>query len=375
METLVIGDLHLKQQYVLPAVDALLACEPEIGRVVFLGDACDDWGASEASELGAMRFYAHWVAERRDQGLRVDVLLGNHDFAYVRGKRGPGSVMSLMRELRAILENGLHAQLACAVGPYLCTHAGVTNVWLRRFVPEIAAEISGKAGSAESPNGEAREQGDASTGAVARSLFANCCAMANSLAKRLNDMLADSSNWSALDSCPPSRGGWSLPGPLWADLRDLLDDAVSSVPQIVGHTPVERVTSYASNRRAVANIDRANAQAYSDGEFFALCDMTSDGVGTGCFGSIAVDGDADANVAAAGSALNAACEHGFAASDAVFAIAPLWACDTMSLMSYGAPIGDGSMLLVDESGEARAVPFPGGESYAEVCSCYWFGRP
>ena len=76
-------------------------------------------------------------------------------------------------------------------------------------------------------------------------------------------------------------------------------------------------------------------------------------------------------------------------------------------MSYGAPIGDGSMLLVDESGamdgstgscglcdsgapselrglgvsngaddaaetpEAYAVPFPGEGTFAEACKRYW----
>lgn len=41
METLVVGDLHLKQPVVLPRVDSLLAAHPAVGRVVFLGDACD----------------------------------------------------------------------------------------------------------------------------------------------------------------------------------------------------------------------------------------------------------------------------------------------------------------------------------------------
>ena len=134
-----------------------------------------------------------------------------------------------------------------------------------------------------------------------------------------------------------------MPGPLWADLRDMLDDALPGVPQIVGHSPVERVENYASGW------------------------MT-------------------------------------AGRDA------LWACDTMSLMSYGSPIGDGSMLLVEgpgepsgpdamgtpcESGEssdpcdrglsgepdgtveapeARAVPFPGEGTFAEACRRYWESR-
>lgn len=306
MKTLVVGDLHLKQQFVLPRIDEMLAGDAEIGRVVFLGDACDDWGANEADELNAMELYAKWVREHRGRGMRIDVLLGNHDFCYVRGKRGPGSIMSIMRNLRTILEDALQAKVACAVGPYLCSHAGVTGVWAKRFLADVPAD------------------------AVA-------------IAQRLNEMLADSSHWGDLDSCPPSRGGWSLPGPLWADLRDMLDDALPGVPQIVGHSPVERVEDYAGGW------------------------MT-------------------------------------AGRD------PLWACDTMSLMSYGTPIGDGSMLLVDEPGamdestglcgscgsgapgelrglgvsngvddaaetlEAYAVPFPGEGTFAEACKRYWGAR-
>ena len=81
MKTLVVGDLHLKQQYVLPRIDETFAADAEIGRVVFLGDACDDWGATEADELGAMEFYAKWVGRHRERGMQVDVLLGNHDFS------------------------------------------------------------------------------------------------------------------------------------------------------------------------------------------------------------------------------------------------------------------------------------------------------
>ena len=270
MKTLVVGDLHLKQQSVLPRIDETFAADAEIGRVVFLGDACDDWGATEADELGAMEFYAKWVGRHRERGMQVDVLLGNHDFCYVRGKRGPGSSMSIMRDLRAILEEELQARSACAVGPYLCSHAGVTGVWAKQFLPDVPADAA-------------------------------------AIAQRVNEMLADASHWADLDSCPPSRGGWSLSGPLWADLRDMLDDALPGVPQIVGHTPVERVENYA------------------DGW------MTR-------------------------------------GQDA------LWACDTLSLMSYGAPIGDGSMLLVDESGDAQAVPFPGEDPFACVSEQYWENR-
>lgn len=107
-------------------------------------------------------------------------------------------------------------------------------------------------------------------------------------------MLANSDCWSALDSCPPSRGGWHLPGPLWADLRDLVDDPFHGLSQLVGHTPVETAEA-----PWVCAPDGANAS--------------------------------------------------------------IWACDTMSLFSSGAPIGDGSMLLVDENYQVSKIPFPSDE--------------
>ena len=207
MKTLIAGDLHLKQPVVLPRIDKLLAADASIGRVVFLGDACDDWNATPRSALHALEFYADWVERKRAAGLQIDVLLGNHDFCYIRGKRGPGTIMTIMRDVRKLLENELRVQVACAVGPCLCTHAGVTGVWAAKHLANVLPDEN---------NGVRIEQ----------------------LAQALNDMLADGECWAALDSCPPSRGGWQLPGPLWADLRDTAADPLAGVSQIVGHTPV-----------------------------------------------------------------------------------------------------------------------------------------
>ena len=77
MKTLVVGDLHLKQNFILPAIDRLLERRSDIGRVVFLGDACDDWGATAADEISALRAQAIWAAARRSEGLLVDILIGN----------------------------------------------------------------------------------------------------------------------------------------------------------------------------------------------------------------------------------------------------------------------------------------------------------
>jgi UDP-2,3-diacylglucosamine pyrophosphatase LpxH len=80
MPTLMVGDLHVKHEYILPYVDAAID-RTESDRVVFLGDSCDDWGVTESYMLRALNFFAGWVDEKRDGGVRIDVLLGNHDSA------------------------------------------------------------------------------------------------------------------------------------------------------------------------------------------------------------------------------------------------------------------------------------------------------
>lgn len=264
METLVVGDLHLKQPFVLPRIDMLLAERPAIGRVVFLGDACDDWGARPFQAREALEQYADWAERRRTEGMRVDVLLGNHDFCYIRGRRGPGTIASLMRDIRPLLEDRLHAQLACTIGSHLCTHAGVTRAWAKRYLCDLGEQNAG------------------------------------AIAERLNAMLANPDCWSALDSCPPSRGGWELPGPLWADLRDLADDPLPGISQLVGHTPVETATA-----PWVWAPDSPHAH--------------------------------------------------------------VWACDTMSLTSTGTPIGDGSLLLVNENDQVSPLTFPGNAQGFHTC--------
>ncbi len=204
MSALILGDQHLKQPFILPHVLTYVRqAELGVDRIVFLGDACDDWGATEQQALEAMDFYAGWVEARRDEGLRVDVLLGNHDLCYIRGRIGSGSMGGIFHELRECLEERLHVQMATTVGRFLCCHAGITQAWADEHLKEVEKTPA-------------------------------------DIAACLNAMLADPGQWAVLDSAGPSRGGWQLPGPVWADASDLVYGALAGVDQVVGHTPVER---------------------------------------------------------------------------------------------------------------------------------------
>ena len=229
--TLVVGDTHLKHGIILPRVDAAIErCTAD--RVVGLGDDCDEWGSTGRQLLAALELFAGWVGDTHAAGVRVDLLLGNHDFQYLMGEEGPGTHVLLMDDVAALLRR-LGATVAETVDGFLLTHAGLTAGWARLHL-EAPADVD-----------EAKAQ--------------------------LNGLFARGT-WSdlrALSSCGTGRGGWDEPGPLWADRSELWEDAYPGISQIVGHTPL------------------------AGGE-------------------------------------------------------ELWLCDTFSLTSRMRPIGDGSMLLVED---------------------------
>ena len=277
MKTLVVGDTHLKQKQILPRVDAAIAAH-DVRRVAFLGDYCDDWGASDSFALESLRTFASWVGERRNQGMTVDVVLGNHDMRYLMEEDGPGTQWGIMEKVHAILD-GLGIVMAAETNGYLLTHAGVTSSWVNDNFD---------LGAWDAPHASAADA-----------------------ARLLNEMFSDRTRWRDLDSCGAARGGFEVAGPLWADKRELAMDFLPGVNQIVGHTPVftcERLKLWPRHSSGMRMWHASNGR---------------EGVRAG--------------------------------DDSVTPI--VWTCDTFSLTSMLAPIGDGSMLLVDDGGAAEVVDY------------------
>ena len=198
--TLVVGDLHLKMSRYLPLVEER-AREMGCGRVVLCGDYCDDWGATPEKATSELAYLAMWAGEARATGLAVDCLVGNHDYAAIWGDdRCSGTQFAAWPEERRLLAQ-VGIAMATNVGDFLVTHAGLTAAW---------------ADDAGLPAG----------------------ASAQKLANMLNAMYADDARRPRLYAVGMLRGGGSLPGPLWADLRELARDPYPGLRQLVGHTPV-----------------------------------------------------------------------------------------------------------------------------------------
>lgn len=199
-KTLIVGDMHLKQRIILPRVDAMVA-RYGIDRIVFVGDYCDERHSSDIMLTDALCLFADWAEDARAAGRQVDLLLGNHDYQYLLGEEGPGTHMEQVEEVRALLGE-LEPMVATTVEGFLITHAGLTESWVGEYVDEFA---------------------DADEAAIC-----------------LNELYRSGSaeNLRILFERGPGRGGWDLPGPLWADRDELRSDAVVGINQIVGHTPV-----------------------------------------------------------------------------------------------------------------------------------------
>lgn len=240
MKTLVIGDIHIKSQAILPRIETLLEQQKDVQRIVFTGDYCDDWHVSSNEFRTDIENFAEWVNKTR-KSIDVDLVFGNHDFQYLLGRPGPGTKPSLYPFVREVLFP-LGLRIAHVVDGYLLTHAGLTAFWAERFLDEPLD--------------------------------------ANTAFQQLNAMLdsGDSHSLDVLDMCGYGRGGFEIPSPLWADKFELESDPACGIPQIVGHTPVSTV-------------------------------------------------------------------H---ASDDVHISEEIWFCDTFSTTSHGRPIGDGTVLLVED---------------------------
>lgn len=194
--------MHDKEQIILPRIDLIIK-EKRPDVIVLTGDYTDDWSASDATSIENMEYLADWVEHKRDDGYQVEVLWGNHDFQYLTGYACSGTRPHLRQRLLPIYDR-LNPKIAYAGNGILFTHAGVDTEWAQE-------------GGMDAPMSP------------------------DALASALNRYL-DNGSYDYLEQCGPARGGWQLPGPLWADIRELKHHSFPQVPQVIGHTPCATVT-------------------------------------------------------------------------------------------------------------------------------------
>lgn len=205
MKVCVIGDVHGRDLWKAFPLN-------EFDKIIWLGDYCDSFDKSNVQILHNLKDIIQYKKDNMD---KVVLLLGNHDVSYiVPSQRGICSgfrpeayydLNDLFKENKDLFQAAY--QIISFDKSYLFTHAGVTSVWWNKFSKDF-------------------DKGDPSP----ISDIINCEFNHNN--KDLFDV-------------GRSRGGWyKSGGPFWADKSESTAWLLSSLHQIVGHTPVKEIYTH-----------------------------------------------------------------------------------------------------------------------------------
>ncbi|WP_414047657.1 metallophosphoesterase [Macrococcus equi] len=198
MNTIFVGDMHLKSRVILPLIDNIIE-KYDVNRVIFLGDYTDFPGQENNIKLYAkdLVFLAEWKLKNRKNGIEIINIIGNHDIYYYLGTKAEFSLTDeeAFWAVGDFLEE-LSLQVAYQLDDFIISHAGYNQY----FNPEpwhfkpLTLE-----------NSKGLEQ------------------LANAIG--------------------PERGGTSKGGsPVWSDYSELISKPNKLVTkQIVGHTPTQSI--------------------------------------------------------------------------------------------------------------------------------------
>lgn len=203
-KVLVVPDAHTKIDVIQKGVE--IADKIHATHIVLLGDYFDDWHTTVDQQLAMLDYLEQLLHDRTD----VIPLYGNHELSYL-----DYPCSGHMREVKTRIDRAIRHDyrflFAVSFDGILYTHAGVTQAWLRdnKILTEnaIRYRLAPEAG-----------------------------------AKILEDKINGVEHISVFNQPGYARGGRTdAPSPLWADLRELINDPIEKVKQVVGHTPISSI--------------------------------------------------------------------------------------------------------------------------------------
>jgi len=209
MKVVVIGDIHGRDNWkaIIPKVD-------EYDKIVFVGDYTDSY---ELPNPVILQNLQEIIKFRREFPDKVVTLVGNHDIAYM----WYGETLFLNNGFRPEAAHDLSTifrahhdifDVAWQSGKTIITHAGITNGWMRYNAETIQ---------------HARERYKTET-----------------IADTFNMMLRNYTYNRCLHQLSGKRGGpYNYGGITWADKQETEKDGLKGYIQVVGHTPVEDITT------------------------------------------------------------------------------------------------------------------------------------
>ena len=123
MKTLFLGDTHGR------SVWKKIVEKENPDRVIFIGDYFDSF---DIPGIDQIHNFKEIVEFKKSTDKEVVLLVGNHDLHYMNvGERYSGFQPALQFDISTVLfENLVHLQMAYSFDNFLCTHAGVSHVWM-----------------------------------------------------------------------------------------------------------------------------------------------------------------------------------------------------------------------------------------------------
>ena len=125
MKTLLIGDIHGRTIW----KDILERESSELSRVIFFGDYFDSF---DISGIDQIHNFKEIIRFKESTNLEVVMLIGNHDHHYMNvGETYSGYQHALQHDIYSVLrENMKHLQVVYKMDNILCSHAGISPIWL-----------------------------------------------------------------------------------------------------------------------------------------------------------------------------------------------------------------------------------------------------
>jgi predicted MPP superfamily phosphohydrolase len=128
MKNIYIGDIHG-----LTVWEDIVKQHPDADNIVFIGDYFDSFDISGIEQLFNVENIVRFKKESKSN---VYLLIGNHDHHYWPGVKEKGMTSGYQSKMAHqfeyfFRENEKEFQMAVAIGNVLCTHAGVSNQFLK----------------------------------------------------------------------------------------------------------------------------------------------------------------------------------------------------------------------------------------------------
>ena len=126
MKTVIIGDIHGHDSW-----KQVVAQEHDADRFVFVGDYFDSFTVTGVVQI---HNFKEIIEFKTTSGKEVIMLIGNHDYHYMRGvtQYYSGYQSGARPAIEQLLyENKNHMQMAYGMNGFIFTHAGVSSDWLQ----------------------------------------------------------------------------------------------------------------------------------------------------------------------------------------------------------------------------------------------------